>query len=368
MPGTQFVWFYRLRYHSGAPIGNLGCIVIDPARDECLGWWFNKREREDMAPTPYAGRAGTGFTLIELLVVIAIIGVLVAMILPAVQMAREAAKRTQCVNNLKQIGLAFNSYHSDFNTLPPGRTRSTVNGQGHCFSAFAQILPQYDQSAIYNSINFDHSADRSVQNLTARMQVIETFICPTDFLRVLRSGSGPNSYMLATGTKYRYAQSDGIFYENSSVRMQDIADGTANTVCVGETIRSDGNPVNNYLTLRPEDVPLTDYDTQCDPTQISEDARGARWIYGSPGHSMYNHRRTPNDARMDCRAGGPQSIQTNVTWDAVSFDITARSRHTGGAHVLFVDGHARFVSNSIDLVVWRSIGTRAGQENRDSAF
>jgi prepilin-type N-terminal cleavage/methylation domain-containing protein/prepilin-type processing-associated H-X9-DG protein len=313
---------------------------------------------------PHHSRA---FTLIELLVVIAIIGILVALLLPAVQAAREAGRRSQCVNNLKQIGLAFNSYHADFTVLPPGRTRSRINGQGHCFSAFAQILPQYDQYPIYNSINFDHSADRSPQNVTARMQVIETFICPTDFLRVLRSGSGPNSYMLSTGTTYGYAPGDGIFYENSSVRMRDIVDGTAHTVCVSETIRSDGETKNNYLTL-PDDLPLTDYDAQCDPSQVSEDARGARWIYGAPGHSMYNHRRGPNDPRMDCRAGGPQSNQTNAIWDAVSFDIAARSRHVGGAHVLFVDGHARFIGDSVDITLWRAIGTRATQESIDSAF
>jgi prepilin-type N-terminal cleavage/methylation domain-containing protein/prepilin-type processing-associated H-X9-DG protein len=315
-----------------------------------------------------SSRFTRGFTLIELLVVIAIIALLIALLLPAVQAAREAARRSQCVNNLKQIGLAFNNYHGDFGVLPPGRTRSVIDGQGHCFSAFAQVLPQYDQSPIYNSINFDHSADRSVQNATARMQVIETFICPTDFLRILRAGSGPTSYMLSTGTTYGYARSDGIFFENSSVKMRDITDGTSNTVCVGETIRSDGEPKNNYLTLKPDDMPLTDYDSQCDPTQISEDARGARWIYGAPGHSMYNHRRTPNDPRMDCRAGGPQSNQTNATWDAVSFDITARSRHTGGTHVLFVDGHARFVSDSVDLKLWQSIGTRARQEDMDNIY
>jgi prepilin-type N-terminal cleavage/methylation domain-containing protein/prepilin-type processing-associated H-X9-DG protein len=313
----------------------------------------------------FCRRSPRAFTLIELLVVVAIIAVLIALLLPAVQMAREAARRSQCVNNLKQIGLAINNYHSDFGILPPGRTRSFINGHGHCFSAFAQILPQYDQNAIYNSINFDHSADRSVENGTARMQIIETFICPTDFFKILRSGSAPTSYMLATGTMYGYAKSDGIFFENSAVRMSDIVDGTAHTVCVGETIRSDGEVKNNYLTLRPEDVPLTDYDTQCDPTQISEDARGARWIYGSPGHSMYNHRRTPNDPRMDCRAGGPQSIQNNTTWDAVSFDITARSRHNGGVHVLFVDGHARFVSDNVDLGIWKAVGTRARQETMD---
>ncbi len=307
-----------------------------------------------------------GFTLIELLVVIAIIAVLIALILPAVQMAREAARRSQCQNNLKQIGLALHNYHSDHGTFPPGRTRSRIDGAGHAFGALAQMLPRLDQIAVYNAINFDHSADRSTQNLTARQTLVESFLCPTDSHAIPRQANGPTCYLMATGTIYPIARSDGVLFENSSVRTQDISDGTNQTVAFSETIRSDGKPENNYISLRPEDVPLTNYALQCVPTQTTEDARGARWIYGSPGLSMYNHRRTPNDRNMDCRAGGPQSIQTNRTWDAVSHDITARSRHAGGVHSLFADGHVRFVSDMIDVTIWQALGTRGGAELQES--
>ena len=133
------------------------------------------------------------FTLIELMVVVALIAVLIALLLPAVQAAREAARRAQCANNLKQIGLALSDYHSQTRVFPPGRTRSVIDGQGHCFSALAQILPQLEQAVLYNAINFDHSADRSVQNITVRAAIIESFICPSDFFKILRSGSGPTS-------------------------------------------------------------------------------------------------------------------------------------------------------------------------------
>jgi prepilin-type processing-associated H-X9-DG protein len=304
--------------------------------------------------------------LIELLVVIAIIAVLIALLLPAVQAAREAARRSQCVNNLKQIGLALNNYHSQSNVLPPGRTRSVIDGQGHCFGALAQLLPQLDQRAIYNAINFDHSADRSSENATSRATIIESFICPSDFFRILRAGSGPTSYMMCTGTVYPIARSDGVFFENSSVKMRDIIDGTASTVCFSETIRSTDKPEDNYITLKPDDLPLTNYQAQCTQNQITEDARGARWIYGAPGHSMYNQRRPPNDLGWDCRGGGPQSNQTNRTWNAVSHDIAARSRHLGGVHALFVDGHVRFVSDSVDVALWRSLGSRNGNELLDA--
>ena len=306
------------------------------------------------------------FTLIELLVVIAIIAVLIALILPAVQASREAARRTQCTNNLKQIGLALNNYHGTASVFPPGRTRSTIDGQGHCFGALAQLLPQLEQDSIYNSINFDHSADRSPQNLTARASIIESFICPTDFFKILRSGSAPTSYMMCTGTVYPIARSDGALFENSSIRMADVPDGTAVTVCFSETVRSDGRPENNYITLKPDDMPLTDFAAQCTQSQITEDARGARWIYGAPGHSMYNHRRPPNDRAWDCRGGGPQSNQTNRIWDAVSHDIAARSRHPGGVLAVFVDGHVSFIGDSVDATIWRALGSRNGNEILDS--
>src|SRR5262245_40516695 len=104
--------------------------------------------------TMTANFRGRGFTLVELLVVIAIIGVLVALLLPAVQAAREAARRMKCSNNVKQIGLAMHNYHSTHNCFPAGRMRSTVDGQGRCFSAYAHLLPYLEAQNLYNQINF----------------------------------------------------------------------------------------------------------------------------------------------------------------------------------------------------------------------
>src|SRR6516164_4174573 len=95
-----------------------------------------------------------GFTLIELLVVIAIIAVLIALLLPAVQAAREAARRASCVNNLKQIGLALHNYESTNTVFPPGRINTYVSGNGHCWGAYSQMLPQFELQAVFNAMNF----------------------------------------------------------------------------------------------------------------------------------------------------------------------------------------------------------------------
>jgi len=145
--------------------------------------------------TPQNRRA---FTLIELLVVIAIISVLIALLLPAVQAAREAARRAQCVNNLKQIGLALHNYISATNVLPPGRINSHIPGLGNCWGTYAQLLPQLEQQAIFNSFNFNLPPDvddtpsvtTAVANSTGYMTFINTLLCPSDSSPVLCTVAG----------------------------------------------------------------------------------------------------------------------------------------------------------------------------------
>lgn len=338
------------------------------------------------------GHPTLGFTLIELLVVIAVIAVLIALLLPAVQAAREAARRGECRNNLKQIGLALNNYHESCRSLPPGRMRSSVDGAGRCFSAYAHLLPYLDATDLFRKINFNADPDDPAANGAALGQTIKFFLCPTDSFAVLQSNvlagntipSAVHNYPLNTGTTYPVSPRNpggvrvtGVFYENSSTRMQDVRDGTSSTVCISETVKSqpggpttwDGvSPVtgfvltlgNNNSTNGPE---LTDYATQCHASGLQlQLTRGSRWLYGAPGHSMYNHMRGPNDKDVDCRGGLPHSNRTNFWWDRLSLNVAARSQHNGGVHALFVDGHAKFVNNNINLTTWQALGTRAGSE------
>ena len=322
------------------------------------------------------------FTLIELLVVIAIIAVLIALLLPAVQQAREAARRTQCKNHLKQLGLALNNYHDTHGTLPPGRLRSLVDGQGRCFSAYAHLLPFVDAATLYQRIDFNQSPE-DAGNSAALDQTIPFFLCPSDQFRKLQGTNAVHNYPLCTGTTYPLSPRNpggvpitGVFYENSSVRFGDIPDGSSQTVCISETIKSEGGPTtwdgvsktngfvltqgNDNATTGPE---LTDYASQCHGAGlVLQQTRGSRWLIGAPGHSMYNHLRVPNSFDIDCRGGLPHSIRWNAVWDRLSLNVAARSRHVGGVHALFVDGHVQFTSENIDVRVWQAVGSRNGGE------
>jgi prepilin-type N-terminal cleavage/methylation domain-containing protein/prepilin-type processing-associated H-X9-DG protein len=333
------------------------------------------------------------FTLIELLVVIAVIAVLIALFLPAVQMAREAARRTECRNHLKQIGIALHAYHESLSVFPPGRERSLLDLNGRCYGAYAHLLAYLGENNIYNSINFSlnpetaPSGSPQAENLTVMNQTLEILLCPTDLFTKLQADNGVHNYLLNVGTTFSVSprnpsatQIDGIFFENSSVRVRDIPDGTANTICISETIKAEGGPTvwdgssrtNGFVLTRGNDnstngPELINYAVDCSgPGLILQQTRGSRWLVGAPGHSLYNHVRTPNDPGVDCRGGLPHSNRINFWWDRLSLNVAARSRHLGGVHSLFCDGSVKFISNSVDGVVWRALGSRNGQEEVDN--
>ncbi len=335
--------------------------------------------------TPGRGRRqhrNRGFTLVELLVVIAICGILVALLLPAVQAAREAARKAECRNNLKQIGLALHNYHSVHQTLPPGRLVIPVDGAGRCFSAYAHLLPYLEATTLFTQIDFDRNPEDPV-NAVALDQTIPYFQCPSDQHRKLQGNSAVHNYPLSTGTTYpvspRNAQGQpvtGIFFENSRVRFADILDGTSQTVCIAETVIAEGgpnvwdgvSPTNGFVLTRGNDngqtgPALTDYATQCSGAGLQlQQTRGSRWLYGAPGHSMYNHMRPPNDPGVDCRGGIPHSNKSDALWRALSLNVAARSRHPGGVHALFCDGHVQFVSDAVVAATWQALGSRAESE------
>ena len=342
-------------------------------------------------------RRHRGFTLIELLVVIAIIAVLIALFLPAVQAAREAARRTQCVNNLKQIGLALHNYMSVYTVLPPGRVNSHISGQGNCWGAYAEILSQLDQQNLFNSFNFylppdtDPTTTLAAANVTGFTTFVNVLICPSDSPQVLvPAGNGlyaTHNYPMNTGSGYSVVQNpapplvdrpNGVLFENSAISPGAIIDGMSSTMAISEHIRSvpgatyANDPRDVFLVTGNNSttgVPITsdaDYVNIClvipsTSTQY-QDTRGVRWHYGAPGHSLYNHRRPPNDRLPDCRGGIPNSDGADPLWNWLSLNITVRSNHPGGVNGLACDGHVAFIKSSINVSVWQSLGSRNGGE------
>ncbi len=195
--------------------------------------------------------ARRGFTLIELLVVITIIGLLIALLLPAVQSAREAARRMQCVNNLKQLGLALHNYEGTHHAFPPGYVsafRADGSDTGPGWGWAAMLLPQLEQKPLFDAINFSLPIE-SPPNSTGRLPTLAAFLCPSDAAKPswtawVRDSSGIPSrpicdvasanYVGVYGTSDPGIDGDGLFYRDSGVGIRDITDGTARTIAVGE--------------------------------------------------------------------------------------------------------------------------------------
>lgn len=340
--------------------------------------------------TPFLRRriVRRGFTLIELLVVIAIIGVLVGLLLPAVQQAREAARRTQCKNNLKQFGLAIHNYESSVGSFPPGRT-----GFPMVFSAHAQLLPFFDGANVYNGIDFG-TAPTFVEppvlpysrNVVAATTVMPLFLCPSDVGSIPGNSYAPTNYVVCTGSgtnpTTRFIRAgDGVMYDprlTSVVKFRDVIDGLSNTVAMSEHLLGSGvaaggdgtasipgttppvNPVLQVLNLTVSQTSGGPYTDAKDTSPANcvvgasgfwSGTRGAKWMNGHFGDTLYNHGLTPNARAFDC---GNLSHSSGLT--------AARSRHTGGVHVLLCDGSARFVSENINLDTWRGLATRSGAE------
>src|SRR5260370_19427400 len=170
-------------------------------------------------------RGSRVFTLIELFVFMAIIAVLVAILLPAVQQAGEAARRAQCKCNLKQIGLAVAKYESALTVLPPGRIRSHVDKLQLCFSVHAHLLPHLDQANIYDSLNFGAGADTGPENSAPRQIMLPIFQCPSDRQVPIQGADAVHNYVIETGTVYGVVKTDGIFFGNSNLRIREMTYG-----------------------------------------------------------------------------------------------------------------------------------------------
>jgi prepilin-type N-terminal cleavage/methylation domain-containing protein/prepilin-type processing-associated H-X9-DG protein len=284
-----------------------------------------------------------GFTLIELLVVIAIISVLIALLLPAVQSAREAARRAQCVNNLMQLGLALQNYDSAHEVLPPGVVNQTGpvldQPKGYGFGWMTQILPYCEMKNVYNHFNIKLGLYEPA-NVTSRTNLVRGFLCPSD------GGPARDKNRIAS-TSYVGVHHDneapiaadnhGVLFLNSAVRYEDVTDGASMTFFVGEKLN---------------------------------DALDLGWASGTRA-SLRNTGSVPGSARFAAPAAGSAKAAGDDDDEAGTAGTPAfvggfASRHPGGSNFAFGDGAVRFIKNSISAGVYRHLGNRADGEVIDS--
>ncbi|PQO43752.1 DUF1559 domain-containing protein [Blastopirellula marina] len=289
-----------------------------------------------------------GFTLVELLVVIAIIGVLIALLLPAVQQAREAARRMSCTNNLKQIGLASHNYHDTFRQFSTVEFGSVAYANLSGASYFAAILPFLEQSNAYQL--YDPSLSNSdPYNVTVTGQKIEAFLCPSAAQRrevggTCDAGRAEGHYAVNVGSEAASAyagagqQLNGaIVYGISSptkTAFRDMTDGTSNTLLVGESAYN-----------------LPDYTFSSGSCAGSPRYSFTYWANPYPSSIAFSTETLYN----------PKDKQGDGIWDS-SWTHAFRSEHSGGAQFVFVDGSVHFVADTIDATTLDALATRNGGE------
>lgn len=318
-------------------------------------------------------RVRRGFTLIELLVVISIIGVLIGLLLPAVQASREQARRIGCQNNLKQMGLALASYADIHGGFPQGYVSNLTDNVSPIliFQPVAQdlgpgwgwgsmLLPYLEQQPLYSAINFQVPIP-DPRNQTARLMPLSVFLCPSDsqprtwtatsgetwmYMGKVYSVSNPicdvssSNYVGVFGIGEPGVDGDGVFFRNSRVRLTDISDGLTHTTVIGErAITLNAGRGNATWVGSVPDALLW----SCAPDPFDPDAGTCRREDGSGmtlGHTGEGH--GPGDP-----------------WGDVNQFL---SRHERGAYFLFGDGHVSYLKNSMSYPVYKALSTRAGGE------
>jgi len=325
------------------------------------------------------------FTLVELLVVIAIIGILIALLLPAVQAAREAARRMSCANNLKQIGLAMHNYMDTYREVLPN-AGWTAPPYPNDYSPLAKLLPFAEQANLQDLIDFSIIMGHPGRDdLPAALQpaagtAVPMFLCPSDGEEPLHEITLPSGAILpVAGTNYAmnhesgtasgayhpgFGEGDGLCWVNATVRLAWITDGTTNTLAFTESLRGPGD--SPALTPTPDVQVYRGQTADVDAAATTADTGGldavlpsitgwdgnrlTYWLRGcTPAGPVMNGRLTPNHEAPDF-----VYRSSKVT--------AARSRHPGGVNACMCDGSVDFISETIERTTWHALWTRAGGE------
>jgi prepilin-type N-terminal cleavage/methylation domain-containing protein len=301
-----------------------------------------------------------GFTLVELLVVIAIIGILVALLLPAIQAAREAARRSQCGNNLKQVALGLQNYHDTHKVFPPGVVDSNpaynsavdLPNNMNSLAWSALLLPFIEQAPLYDELKAqtqDFALHwQSPTTAAAAGQGIPTYSCPSDTMGLIntkRSNFGKNNYLGNSGNNaavdYR-----GIFWANSRVEMKDVLDGTTSTVLV---IERTGTRDNRRLNCGEPSVA---------PGLVNCDWNAGLWIGARTIGGAVAWHPGINTTDVDSYGGSGLTYLINGSNRDWGPSWGNGSDHPGGLQLALVDGSIKFVSESIDLLTYRYLRDR----------
>ncbi len=316
----------------------------------------------------------SGFTLVELLVVIAIIGILVALLLPAVQAAREAARRMSCSNNLKQLGLALHNYHDTYKCFPPSATLP-IGATYDSWSMQARLLPFLEKANLEDLIDWNYNYKSQPLVTQTRVPV---YMCPSEVQDKERPDGAlthyPLNYGANFGTWFVYnplvrSGGNGLVHPNSHTRFASITDGTSNTLAFSEVkaynpyLRDGGNPAAAGAP-----IPALPADVTAYGGNFKTNSGHTEWVDGRVHQTGFTGTFVPNTVVPYTDGGVNYDVDFNSYREGKSINqltyaaVTSRSYHPGGVNSCLADGSVRLFSETIDLAAWRAMSTRDGGE------